>query len=299
MSQTIPYQLFDPALTVEENAEKLGCSVPAIRKYIRASAIDRKFDVAYNRWKTIQDYHREYPSASYAEMHRNLGYSINTIKKYLNLTEEQIYQSKRDTDKVSDFDVLNKNSIKSISYSQDEILSWVIRLYNDGKTFDADLTASILVFYKKVPKPAHLFDKYPQLDEVQDLSIADALPDQSFSSIIYDLPFVISIGKSGIIRDRFNCYSSVKELYAVNDEMLERAYRLLKKKGLLVIKTMDITYAGKQYWVSDYVLSKAKEKGLVLLDKFILLAKSKIFSHTHQQVHSRKYHSYFFVFRRR
>ena len=143
-----------------------------------------------------------------------------------------------------------------------------------------------------------MFDKYPQFDRIKPLNEADALPNESFASIVYDLPFVVSQGKTSIIKDRFTYFESTEELFAVNDEMLDRAYRLLQKRGLLVVKTMDIVYAGKQYWVSDYVLNKAKEKGLELLDKFILVANFKLFSRTHAQHHARKWHSYFFVFRK-
>lgn len=292
------YELYDPALSVEGNAELLGCSKSTVRKYIHKNEIDRKFDVSYSRWKAINDYKAKNPKSTYAEKHRVLGYSVNTIKKYEALTEEQLFQSNRNTDKVSDFDIRNKNAIRSVSNNQNSILKWIIHLYNDDKTFDADLTASQLAFYKQVQKPSELFDKYPQLDEVRNLSEADSLPDESFDSIIYDLPFIVSHGRTSIIKERFTYFKTIKELYDANDEMLNRAYRLLRTNGVLVVKTMDIVYAGKQYWVSDYVLSQANKKGLELLDKFILVANFKLFSRTHTQHHSRKWHSYFFVFRK-
>lgn len=298
MSKKISYELYDAALTVEENAVVLGCSVATVRRYICKQDIDRKFDAAYSRWKRVHDYNRSNPHSTYSQKSKTLGLSINTIKKYEALNEELLFQLKRDTNKISNFDIRNKNAIKSVSSNQNEILKWILRLYNDGVTFDADLTASKLIFYKQIHRPEFLFDKFPQLDEVKSLSEADSLPDESFSSIVYDLPFVVSQGKTSIIKDRFTYFTSTEELFSVNDEMLERAYRLLKKQGILVVKTMDIVYAGKQYWVSDYVLNKAKEKGLELLEKFILVAKFKLFSRTHTQHHARKCHSYFFVFRK-
>ena len=214
------------------------------------------------------------------------------------MSEDDIYQSKRDTEKISDFDIRNKNAIKSVSSSQTEILLGIMHLYNEDKPFDADLTASLLKFYRKVPVPNHLYDKYPQLSEVNNLDETDMLPDGSFTSIIYDLPFIVSSGRTSVIKDRFTYFVSVKELYDANDEMLMRSYRLLQHEGLLVVKTMDICYAGKQYWVADYVLNKAKDLGLELLDKFILTSQWRLFSRTRVQHHARKYHSYFFVFRK-
>lgn len=300
MPAKIRYELFDSAKSIEENAAILGCSASTVRKYIRTKDIDRKFDATYVKWKRIHDFCKEHPEASYVQKKAELGYSINTIRKYERLSEQDIYQSKRDTEKVSSFDILNNNSIKSVSNSQDDILLWIMELYNNGEPFEADLTASVLVFYRhRVPKPKFLYDKYPQLEEVKNLEEVNSLPNETFSSIVYDLPFVISTGASSIIKKRFTHFSTVEELYQANDEMLDSAYRLLKRKGLLVVKTMDVNHGGTQEWVSDYVLNAAKAKGLQLLDKFILVANFKLFNRTHSQRQARKYHSYFFVFRKR
>ena len=80
--------------------------------------------------------------------------------------------------------------------------------------------------------------------------------------------------------------------------MLQRSYRLLKDKGLLVVKTMDFNHGGKQLWVSDYIVQQASKLGLELIDKFILLAKNRLMGRAHAQKTARKYHSYFFVFRK-
>jgi hypothetical protein len=277
----------------------MGCSVAAVRKFVRMKGIDRKYDVTFVRWKRIHDYCKENPEATNAEKKAALGYSINTIKKYENLSEEQIYKSKRDTWKVSDFDIRNRNAIKSISNNQNEILGWILHLYNEDRTFEADLTASLLVFYKTIPTPKHLYDKYPQLPQVKDLKEVDALPDGSFSSIVYDLPFILSNNSSSVIKERFTNFFSVEEMFTANDEMLERSYRLLQTDGLLVVKTMDTSINGKQYWVSDYVLRNAQDMGLELIDKFILTSSYRLISKTKVQHLARKYHSYFFVFRKR
>jgi len=299
MPAKIRYELFDSAKSIEENATILGCSASTVRKYIRTKDIDRKFDASYVKWKRIHDFCKEHPEASYVQKKAELGYSINTIRKYERLSEEDIYKSNRDTEKVSSFDIRNRNAIKSISNNQHEILRWILHLYNNDMTFDADLTASLLYFYKTIPVPEHLYDKYPQLPQINDLTVADALPDSSFSSIVYDLPFILSNNISSVIKERFTNFFSVEEMFSANDEMLERSYRLLKQGGLLVVKTMDTSLNGKQYWVSDYVLQHAQEKGLELLDKFILTSNYRLLSKTKVQHLARKYHSYFFVFRKR
>ena len=49
-----------------------------------------------------------------------------------------------------------------------------MQLYNDGKPFDCDMTASTLKFYEQkksdkyvIPEPKYLFDVYPQMDKIK------------------------------------------------------------------------------------------------------------------------------------
>lgn len=295
----IQYERYNPALTLAENASILGCSVTALKKHLKKGSADTRYDVHYQRWKRINDFRKEHPDYSFNRKSKELGYSINTIRRYEAMSEETLDMSYRDTQKVSRFDIKNKNAIKTVSASQDEILNWIIQLYNEGKTFDADLTASQLVFYRKsVPVPAYLYDKYPQRAEVKDLKETDVLPDGSFSSIVYDLPFILADSHASVIKERFTNFFSAEEMYSANDEMLQRSYRLLKANGLLVVKTMDTSYRGKQYWVSDYVLQNAQFMGLKLLEKFILTSNLRLFSKTRVQHIARKYHAYFFVFKK-
>ena len=299
MGKKIAYELYNPHLTISENAQKLGCSESALRKHIQANDIDRKFDVHYVFWRRIQDFYEQNPTASLREASKNLGYSINTVRKYKNLSEEELNVSKNDTNKVSTFDIKNKNAIKSVSYRQSEILAWIMKLYNEGNPFDCDLTASKCVFWKTLQKPKFLFDVNPQVEGVRNLSEIDNFEDGSFNSIVYDLPYIVAPYAKGKMMIRFSYFDSIDELYKVNDDMLERSHRLLKENGILIVKTMDTSYGGKQIWISDYVLRKAAELNFELLDKFILLTKHRIFSPSHAQRFSRKYHSYFFVFRKK
>ncbi len=89
---------------------------------------------------------------------QELGYSPHTIRKYKSISEQELEEAFRDTIKVSNFDIKNRNSIKTISYDQTEILAWIMRLYNNGQPFDCDLTASKCIFWKSLPKPEYLFD---------------------------------------------------------------------------------------------------------------------------------------------
>ncbi len=292
------YLKYNPSLSLKENSEIIGCSVASLKKYLSKNEMDARYDAAYTRWKRINDFNKNHPKYSLAKKSEELGYAINTIRRYEGMSEEELNVSFRDKNKVSRFDIRNKNAIKSICSNQSDILLWIMQLYNESKPFEADLTASLLMFYRKVPVPKHLYDKYPQLPQVKNLELTEVLPNGSFSSIVFDLPFILSSNDNSVIKDRFTYFHTSEEMYQANDEMLERSFRLLKEGGLLVVKTMDVAYAGKQYWVSDYVLRRAQEMGLELLDKFILISHLRLFNKMHQQHRARKYHSYFFVFRK-
>lgn len=53
--------------------------------------------------------------------------------------------------------------MKSISYSQEEILRNIINLYNGGRTFEVDPCYSKGIFYKNIERPKYCFDIEPQL----------------------------------------------------------------------------------------------------------------------------------------
>ena len=292
----IAYELYDANLSICENAQRLGCSEAALRKYLKNKGADRRYDAYYVRWRRIKDYFDLNPPATLVQAHQELGYSPHTIRKYKSISEQELEKAFRDTMKVSHFDIRNKNSIKSISYDQTEILAWIMRLYNNRQPFDCDLTASKCIFWKSLPKPKYLYDVCPQIDGIKHLTETDKLNDCIFNSVVFDLPFLVSKGAMSKIKERFTYFESVDEIYRANNEMLERSYRLLKEQGLLVVKTMDICHGNKQVWISDFVIKKAEELGFELIEKFILLSNLRLFARTRQQKVARKYHSYFFVF---
>ena len=73
---------YDPELSVNENAERNGVSISAIRYYIRTRGIDRRYDVKVKVLEGMQAYIDEHPEATRAELQRVTGHSINTIRRY-------------------------------------------------------------------------------------------------------------------------------------------------------------------------------------------------------------------------
>lgn len=197
--------------------------------------------------------------------------------------------------------------IKSISYDQDELLQWIIRLYVDEGRFDLDPTFSTGGFYRKIPQPKLCYDLVPQRDNVVQADCRK-LPLQSGSirSIIIDPPFLATTGKSlagntgNIINRRFSVARSERELAALYEAAIMEANRVLCPGGILVFKCQDKVSSGKQYMMHCNVYQWAILQGFEVLDLFILLARSRLVANWQRnQKHARKYHSYFWVFRKR
>lgn len=302
---------YNPLLSIKENADICNVSLSAIRQFIQRNSIDRKFDNSLIILKKIEEAISCLSNTNEKITNHKLkeitGYSLNTIIKY----KKHIFsycELKSNTENVSIFALNNsRRIIKSVSSNQHDILRDILTLYVPSKMFDCDLTFSVGNFYKnKMTSPLHKYDKYPRLEDVKPLFEIELMRDKVFNSIVVDLPFIISgqdnfqdSSKTNIIHKRFNSFKNAKELYQANDYIIEQSSRLLKKEGVLIMKTMDTVSSGKQIFTSQYVINKCAEYGLELLDTFILIAQTKILSSkiTKQQ-HARKYHSYFFCFKK-
>lgn len=92
--------VYNPYLSVKENAENNGVSIAAVRWYIKVNGIDRKLDNAIIIRRRIEEARKENPNISIKELSVKTGYSINTIKKHLNNLEES---SGNDSLKLSTF----------------------------------------------------------------------------------------------------------------------------------------------------------------------------------------------------
>ena len=290
--------VYNPLLSVKENAVNNHVTVAAIRWYIRANGIDRRLDNGILIKRKLSEIKDSHTNISIRELSKLTGHSINTVKKYLHTDLDEL---NNDSSKLSMFNTRKQRFIiKSVSDSQDVILSNILRLYIKQRTFDCDLTYSIGNFYLHLPKPNLRYDKYPQSDDVKSLSEVTQITENSLHSVVIDLPFVVKSEKNAEhskIAQRFSHFNTLNELLQTNIDMLQLAWRLLSKDGFLVYKTMDLLLDNKQIWLGNYVQNKAFEIGFNLEDMFILTAKTRMIrTRGTIQRHARKFHSYFFVF---
>ena len=191
--------------------------------------------------------------------------------------------------------------IKSINTDNNQIILDILELHVPSKKIDVDLTYSSGNFYKdgRIKPPALKFDLFPQTpDTIQANSEYVPLLDGSVDSILYDPPFLpgASDKKTGIIAKRFGWFKTVKDLWASYDKTIQECSRILKSKGILIIKCQDVCNCGKNH-ASHYEVMKYGEKhGLIFKDLAILLAKHRLTDKRWKtQKHFRKFHCFFVI----
>mgnify|MGYP003346622545 CR=1 FL=1 len=194
--------------------------------------------------------------------------------------------------------------VKSVSDNQDEIINGIIKLHcPDG--IECDVTYGNGVFYKNIQEPKYKFDIDPQCDGViQASSIELPLEDKSINSLMFDPPFLTYVrqGREGngsmIMFNRFAGYWTYDELADHYRATINEAHRVLKHKGILIVKCQDIIHNHKLHCTHANVINWVAGCDLRLLDMFILTAKHRLPAPNRQgkQKHARIFHSYFLVF---
>ena len=200
--------------------------------------------------------------------------------------------------------------IKSVSYDQSEIIKNILELHVPGKRIDCDPTYSTGGFYNGtgIETPVFFFDICPKTDDVVYADVRN-LPfrDNSLGCVIFDPPFLATTGKSlsrndgsNKINKRFGTYPNEKALHQFYINAVRELYRVLKNDGILIFKVQDKVSSSKQYFSHCFVYEQAVAAGFYPLDLFILLAKSRLVANwqAENQNHARKYHSYFWVFKK-
>lgn len=199
--------------------------------------------------------------------------------------------------------------IKSYSFDQIEIISNIIKLYcPDG--IDLDPCYSKGNFYKSniIKQPIYKFDLFPQIEGCLQGDCRN-LPfdDNSMKTIIYDPPFLATKGPSLNLDNasnktvkRFGNYETENQLQQFWHDSILEFERILKPKGIIIVKIQDKVSSGKQIWSHDIITQYCTMYNLFLIDLFVLLAKNRMCPdwQVKNQKHARKFHSYFLVFRK-
>lgn len=240
-----------------------------------------------------------------------INYDSNFVKKVDEVSENSNTKKHLSKDELN-----NDNIIRNISFDESEILFNIMKLHNNGEPFECDMTASELKFYNgrkkgskySIPEPSILFDVMPKEEKIKKIEPLGQLPleDNSISSLVIDLPFVVS-GKSKekkdgsmLIFSRFHGYYPVDSLYQSYFHWISQAFRVLKEDGICVFKTQSTISGGISHNTEEWSFMAAQRVGFTVEDKFILNSKARLISAGKyiEQKHARKYTSIFYVFKK-
>jgi len=187
----------------------------------------------------------------------------------------------------------------SFSFDQDEILLWVMALFNDGDRFDIDATYGKGNFYSgKVPKPARIFDAEPQPGTGAEQGFSYALPleDASVGSIVYDPPFLPYTSEGSVIKEHFRQYSSYGALREDWSRSMDEFWRVLRPGGFVLFKYQNSVSSGSNVWLEDWLRPYCYLGGWKRKDAFFLMSTSTINHYPGgMQYHARKGVSFFDV----
>ena len=196
--------------------------------------------------------------------------------------------------------------ISTIGYDEQEIIRDILYLHAENRDIDCDPTYSTGNFYKHgLRAPKHKFDLTPQIPGVIGAS-SDNLPldPNSIRVIMFDPPFVMTgdtYGEakegSSIIAKRFTGFHDFEELKKMYSESLKEFARVIIEGGIVIFKCQDCVVSAKNHFSHCWVMFEALKYGFYPKDLFILLARNRLNDRRKQQ-HARKYHSYFWVFKK-
>lgn len=194
--------------------------------------------------------------------------------------------------------------------ANDEVFPQILSLYVSAGSVVADVTYGRGVFWKQVPAGRYRL-------HATDLSTgADCrtLPyaDGSIDCVVFDPPYMHTPGGTAHVNHQnYETYyrnnhqpagnakkyhEAVLDLYFAG---AREAHRVLRNEGIYIVKCADEVCANQQRLTHVEVVNELSGYGFVIEDLFVVLRRNKPgMSRVLKQVHARKNHSYFLVFRK-
>jgi hypothetical protein len=200
-----------------------------------------------------------------------------------------------------------------VANSNADVFPKILQLHVPAGAIVADVTYGKGVFWRKVPK-----NKYKLLaTDIATGTDCRHLPYNagSIDCVVLDPPYMEGFyRKSASQKAGSGTYSSFRDHYASGAERpkgpkwqaavlhfyiqaIREAYRVLKDRGVLVVKCQDAISANRQHLMHVEIVVESQKIGFYAKDLFVLVRKNKpAVSRLKKQVHARKNHSYFLVF---
>lgn len=178
----------------------------------------------------------------------------------------------------------------------------ILDTYVPKGSFVVDVTWGRGVFWRNVNTADY---NLVATDLVRDGVDCRSLPyrDECMDAVVLDPPYIHTSGsiKESLAKcyrnndsTQFKNFEDVKQLY--RDAIVE-ARRVLKPKGILIVKCQDTIESGKPRWIHNEIMGST---GFICEDVFVLVQQSKPMISSRWKVirHARKNHSYFIVLRK-
>ena len=194
----------------------------------------------------------------------------------------------------------------------DEVFPRILSLYVATGSTVADVTYGKGVFWRNIPADAYRLLATDILDGVdcRDLPYGDG----EIDCVVLDPPYMHSPGgtahttsHSAFERHYRNNGTGNRTAKKYHDAVLAlyedagvEAYRVLRDKGVLIVKCQDEVCSNRQRFTHVEIMQAYERLGFVAEDLFVVMRQNRPgVSRTVKQVHARKNHSYFLVFWKR
>jgi hypothetical protein len=197
----------------------------------------------------------------------------------------------------------------SYQATNDEVFPQILSLYVARGSRVADVTYGKGVFWKQVPKSSYqLF-----ATDLQSGTDCRSLPydDGSMDCVVFDPPYMHTPGGTAhAAHQNYEEYyrnnkangTSKKYHEAVLDLYFTAAaesHRVLRDQGVYVVKCADEVCANQQRLTHVEIINELATQGFVIEDLFVVMRTNRPgVSRQIRQLHARKNHSYFLVFRK-
>ena len=188
--------------------------------------------------------------------------------------------------------------------TNDEVFPDVLKLFVAEGSLVADVTYGKGVFWKNIPPGAYDV----RATDLRDRVDCRKLPygDATFDCVVFDPPYMHTPGGTAHQNHQnFEHYyynnrteNGAKKYHeAVLDLYFKgaaEAYRVLKPKGIYIVKCQDEVCANQQRLTHVEIINELGTMGFVVEDLFVVLRKNKPgVSRMLRQIHARKNHWYF------
>lgn len=194
-----------------------------------------------------------------------------------------------------------------------DIFPEILELHVPDGAKIADVTYGKGVFWRKVDLSRYTLIPSDLADGIDCRNLP--YESDSLDAIVIDPPYM-----EGLLRSNKDhkagggSHSAFREYYSNGDEVSEgpkwhaavsdlyyragiEAYRVLKEKGVAIVKCQDEVSANKQWLTHVEIINYYEKLGFYAKDLFVIVRLNKaVVSRLKKQVHARKNHSYFLIF---